>query len=129
MFGNPETTTGGNALKFYASVRMDIRRISQIKQGDEIIGNRTKVKVVKNKIAPPFRVAEFDIMYNQGISKSGDVLDLAADKGIVDKSGAWYAYNDQKIGQGREATKKYLEENPKILDEIAKKVKESFEKE
>ncbi len=129
MFGNPETTTGGNALKFYASVRMDIRRISQIKQGDEIIGNRTKVKVVKNKIAPPFRTAEFDIMYNQGISRSGDVLDLAADKGIVDKSGAWYAYNDQKIGQGREATKKYLEENPKVLEEIAKKVKESFEKE
>lgn len=129
MFGNPETTTGGNALKFYASVRMDIRRISQIKQGEEIIGNRTKVKVVKNKIAPPFRIAEFDIMYNQGISKSGDVLDLATDKGIVDKSGAWYAYNDQKIGQGREATKKYLEENPKLLEEISKKVKESFEKE
>jgi recombination protein RecA len=125
MFGNPETTTGGNALKFYASVRMDIRRISQIKQGEEIIGNRTRVKVVKNKIAPPFRVAEFDIMYNQGISKSGDVLDLAADKGIVEKSGAWYAYNEQKIGQGREATKKYLEDNPKILDEIAKKVSQA----
>jgi recombination protein RecA len=129
MFGNPETTTGGNALKFYASVRMDIRRTSQIKQGEEIIGNRTKVKVVKNKIAPPFRIAEFDIMYNQGISKSGDVLDLAAERGIVEKSGAWYAYNDQKIGQGREATKKYLEDNPKILDEIAKKVTASAEKE
>ena len=129
MFGNPETTTGGNALKFYASVRMDIRRISQIKQGEEIIGNRTRVKVVKNKIAPPFRVAEFDIMYNQGISTSGDVLDLAVDRGIVEKSGAWYAYNDQKIGQGREATKKYLEENPKLLDEIAKKVQESSDKE
>ena len=129
MFGNPETTTGGNALKFYASVRMDIRRISQIKQGEEIIGNRTRVKVVKNKIAPPFRVAEFDIMYNQGISTSGDVLDLAADRGIVEKSGAWYAYNDQKIGQGREATKKYLEGNPKVLDEIAKKVQELPDKE
>jgi recombination protein RecA len=123
MFGNPETTTGGNALKFYASVRMDIRRISQIKQGDEIIGNRTKVKVVKNKIAPPFRIAEFDIMYNQGISKSGDILDLAVEKEIVEKSGAWFAYNDEKIAQGREAAKKYLEENPKVLDEVAKKVR------
>lgn len=123
MFGNPETTTGGNALKFYASVRMDIRRIGQIKQGEEIIGNRTRVKVVKNKIAPPFRQAEFDIMYNEGISTAGDVLDLAAAGGIVDKAGAWYAYNDQKIGQGREATKKYLEENPKILTEIAGKVR------
>ncbi|MCA9333199.1 recombinase RecA, partial [Candidatus Saccharibacteria bacterium] len=124
MFGNPETTTGGNALKFYASVRMDIRRISQIKQGEDIIGNRTRVKVVKNKIAPPFRQAEFDIMYNKGISKSGDVLDLAADMDIVEKSGAWYAYKGEKIGQGREATKKYLEDNPKILDELAKKVSE-----
>jgi recombination protein RecA len=122
MFGNPETTTGGNALKFYASVRMDIRRIAQIKQGESIIGNRTRVKVVKNKIAPPFRQAEFDIMYNQGISRSGDVLDLAAEHEIVEKSGAWFAYNDAKIGQGREATKKYLEENPKVLEEIAKKV-------
>ena len=124
MFGNPETTTGGNALKFYSSVRMDIRRIGQIKQGEEVIGNRTRVKVVKNKIAPPFRQAEFDIMYNQGISKSGDVLDLAAAAEIVDKSGAWYAYGDEKIGQGREATKKYLEEHPKVLDELAKKVRE-----
>jgi recombination protein RecA len=123
MFGNPETTTGGNALKFYASVRMDIRRIGQIKQGEDIIGNRTRVKVVKNKIAPPFRQAEFDIMYNKGISTSGDVLDLAAVAGIVDKSGAWYAYNDAKIGQGREATKTYLEENPKVLAEIADKVR------
>lgn len=122
MFGNPETTTGGNALKFYASVRIDIRRISQIKQGDEIIGNRTRVKVVKNKIAPPFRQAEFDIMYNQGISRSGDVLDLAVEHNIVDKSGAWFAYNDAKIGQGREAAKTYLQENPKVLEEIAKKV-------
>lgn len=122
MFGNPETTTGGNALKFYASVRMDIRRISQIKQADAVIGNRTRVKVVKNKIAPPFREAEFDIMYNQGISRSGDVLDLAVNKNIVDKSGAWFAYNDAKIGQGREAAKTYLQDNPKVLEEIAKKV-------
>jgi recombination protein RecA len=123
MFGNPETTTGGNALKFYASVRMDIRRIGQIKQGDEIIGNRTRVKVVKNKVAPPFRQAEFDIMYNEGISTAGDVLDLAANGGIVDKSGAWYAYNGEKIGQGREAAKKYLQENQNILEEIAGKVR------
>jgi len=123
MFGNPETTTGGNALKFYSSVRMDIRRIGQIKQGEEVIGNRTRVKVVKNKIAPPFRQAEFDIMYNQGISKSGDILDLAAAAGVVEKSGAWYAYKGNKIGQGREATKKYLEDNPKILDEVAAQVR------
>lgn len=125
MFGNPETTTGGNALKFYASVRMDIRRISQIKQGDAIIGNRARVKVVKNKIAPPFRQAEFDIMYNQGISKSGDVLDLAVDHDIVEKSGAWFAYGGEKIGQGREAAKKALEDNPKLMDELTKKVREA----
>lgn len=124
MFGNPETTTGGNALKFYASVRMDIRRVSQIKQAEEITGNRVRVKVVKNKIAPPFRQAEFDIMYNKGISRSGDVLDLAVERNIVQKSGAWFAYKDAKIGQGREAAKTYLEENPKILEEVAKKVKE-----
>ncbi len=123
MFGNPETTTGGNALKFYASVRMDIRRIGQIKQGEEVIGNRTRVKVVKNKVAPPFRQAEFDIMYNEGISKAGDILDLAAASDIVEKSGAWYAYKEQKIGQGREATKKYLQENPKVMEEIAAKVR------
>lgn len=122
MFGNPETTTGGNALKFYASLRMDIRRISQIKQGESVIGNRTRVKVVKNKIAPPFREAEFDIMYNEGISKEGDVLDLAANKEIVEKSGAWFAYNGEKIGQGREAAKQYLKSNPKVLEEISKKV-------
>lgn len=122
MFGNPETTTGGNALKFYASLRMDIRRISQIKSGDAVIGNRTRVKVVKNKVAPPFREAEFDIMYNEGISKEGDVLDLAVAKEIVDKSGAWFAYNDAKIGQGREASKQYLRDNPKVMEEIAKKV-------
>jgi recombination protein RecA len=129
MFGNPETTTGGNALKFYASVRMDIRRIAQIKQGDAIIGNRTRVKVVKNKIAPPFRQAEFDIMYNKGISRSGDVLDLAVEKDIVEKSGAWFAYKDAKIGQGREATKKYLEENSEVLEEIAAKVREAVTQE
>ncbi|CAN5413092.1 recombinase RecA [soil metagenome] len=122
MFGNPETTTGGNALKFYASVRVDIRRIGQIKQGEEVIGNRTRIKVVKNKIAPPFRQAEFDIMYNEGISKAGDILDLAVEHNIVEKSGAWFAYNDAKIGQGREASKTYLQDNPKVMDEIAKKV-------
>lgn len=129
MFGNPETTTGGNALKFYSSVRMDIRRIGQIKQGEEVIGNRTRVKVVKNKIAPPFRQAEFDIMYNKGISKTGDVLDLAAEAGIVEKSGAWYAYDGEKIGQGREATKKYLEDNPKVMEKITKQVTEAADKE
>jgi len=127
MFGNPETTTGGNALKFYASVRMDIRRIGQIKQADAVIGNRTRVKVVKNKIAPPFREAEFDIMYNEGISRSGDVLDQATERGIVDKSGAWFAYNDQKIGQGREAAKTYLNEHPEVMTEIDKKVRSSAE--
>lgn len=125
MFGNPETTTGGNALKFYASVRMDIRRIGQIKAGDEVIGNRTRVKVVKNKIAPPFREAEFDIMYNQGISASGDILDLATAHDIVEKSGAWFAYGGEKIGQGREAAKQYLIDNPKVMTEIAKKVREA----
>jgi len=124
MFGNPETTTGGNALKFYASVRLDIRRTGQIKSGEEIVGNRTKVKVVKNKIAPPFRVAEFDIMYNEGISKTGDVLDLAVLHGIVGKAGAWFDYNNAKIGQGREASKQYLGTNRDVLDEIEKKVRE-----
>jgi recombination protein RecA len=123
MFGNPETTTGGNALKFYASVRADIRRTGQIKDGEEITGNRTKVKIVKNKIAPPFRVAEFDIMYNEGISKTGDVVDLGVLHGIVGKSGAWFDYNDAKIGQGREATKKYLKEHPDVLAEIEEKVR------
>jgi len=129
MFGNPETTTGGNALKFYSSVRIDIRRTGQIKSGEDIIGNRTKVKIVKNKIAPPFRSAEFDIMYNEGISKTGDVLDLAVQHGIVGKSGAWFDYNDAKIGQGREATKEYLSNNPKILSEIDKKVREKVKSE
>ncbi len=123
MFGNPETTTGGNALKFYASVRMDIRRTGQIKSGEEIIGNRTKVKIVKNKIAPPFRVAEFDIMYNEGISRTGDVLDLAVLHNIVEKSGAWFGYGEGKIGQGREASKQYLADNPTVLAEIEAKVR------
>lgn len=125
MFGNPETTTGGNALKFYASVRMDIRRISQIKQGDSVIGNHVRVKVVKNKVAPPFREAEFDIMYNQGISREGDVIDLAVTHGVVDKAGAWYEYNGEKIAQGREAAKRFLAENPKVFDEIAAKTVEA----
>jgi recombination protein RecA len=129
MLGNPETTTGGNALKFYASVRLDIRRTGQIKAGEEIIGNRTKVKVVKNKIAPPFRTAEFDIMYNEGISKTGDVLDLAVQHGIVGKSGAWFDYKDGKIGQGREAAKQYLAEHKDVLDEVDAKVREKVAQE
>jgi len=129
MFGNPETTTGGNALKFYASVRMDIRRTGQIKDGENIIGNRTKVKIVKNKIAPPFRIAEFDIMYNEGISKTGDVIDLAVQHTIIGKAGAWFDYNDAKIGQGREATKKYLKEHPEVLEEIETKVRDKVREE
>ena len=123
MFGNPETTTGGNALKFYASVRADIRRTAQIKSGDDVIGNRTKVKIVKNKIAAPFRFAEFDIMYNEGISKTGDIIDLAVEHEILGKSGAFYKYNDQNIGQGRENAKRYLLENPDVMTEIDAKVR------
>ena len=123
MFGNPETTTGGRALKFYASVRMDVRRVETLKTGGEMVGNRARVKVVKNKIAPPFKEAEFDIMFGQGISTIGDILDLAANCGIVNKSGAWYAYNDAKIGQGRENAKQYLKENRQICDEIERKVR------
>jgi recombination protein RecA len=122
MFGNPETTTGGNALKFYSSVRMDIRRIGQIKQGDIVVGNRTRVKVVKNKVAPPFREAEFDIMYDEGISVPGDVIDLAAVNNIVEKAGAWYSYKGEKIGQGREAAKQHLKDNPKVMEEMSKAV-------
>jgi recombination protein RecA len=129
MFGNPETTTGGQALKFYSSVRMDIRRISQIKQGDSVIGNHVRVKVVKNKVAAPFREAEFDIMYNQGISREGDVIDLAAAHEIVQKSGAWYEYKGEKIAQGREAAKKYLHDNPKTFEEIAVATKEAAQTE
>lgn len=123
MFGNPETTTGGRALKFYSSIRLDVRRIEALKQSGEMIGNRTRIKVVKNKVAPPFKEAEFDIMFGKGISREGDVLDLAAKESIVEKSGAWYAYNGAKIGQGRENAKIYLRENPAILEEIEKKVR------
>ena len=126
MFGNPETTTGGRALKFYSSVRLDVRRTEALKQSGEIVGNRTRVKVVKNKIAPPFKEAEFDIMFGEGISKVGDILDLAAENGIVNKSGAWYAYDGNKIGQGRENAKNYLKENPLICEEIEKKVRTLF---
>ena len=124
MFGNPETTTGGNALKFYSSVRMDIRRIGAIKQGDEVVGNRTKVKVVKNKVAPPFRDAEFDILYGQGISREGEILDLGADDGLVEKSGSWYSYADERIGQGRENAKEFLRENPDIAATIEAAIRE-----
>ena len=131
MFGNPETTTGGRALKFYSSIRLDVRRIEALKQGGEMVGNRTRIKVVKNKVAPPFREAEFDIMFGKGISREGDVLDLAAGLGIVQKSGAWFAYNGDKIGQGRENAKAYLKTNPEVMAEIEKKVRVAygFEKE
>jgi recombination protein RecA len=125
MFGNPETTTGGNALKFYASVRMDIRRVGQIKSGEEVIGNRVRVKVVKNKVAPPFRQAEFDIMYNEGISREGDTLDLAVEQDVVQKSGAWYEYEGAKFAQGREAAKQYLRDNPKVMDKVSEAVRKA----
>ncbi|MBI3235527.1 MAG: recombinase RecA [Bacteroidetes bacterium] len=124
MFGNPETTTGGNALKFYASVRLDIRRIGQLKDGTDIVGNRTKVKIAKNKVAPPFRVVEFDIMYGEGISKTGEIVDLGVDYEIIKKSGSWFSYNDTKIGQGRDSVKKMLEDNPEMAEEIEMKIKE-----
>jgi recombination protein RecA len=123
MFGNPETTTGGNALKFYASVRMDIRRTGAIKNGDEVVGNETKVKVVKNKVAPPFREAHFDILYGEGISREGEIIELGVEHKIVDKSGAWYAYNGEKIGQGKDKTREYLREHPEIAIEIENKVR------
>lgn len=126
LFGNPETTTGGRALKFYSSIRLDVRRIEALKQGGEMVGNRTRIKVVKNKVAPPFREAEFDIMFGKGISKEGDVLDLAASVGIVQKSGAWFAYGGDKIGQGRENAKAYLREHPEIMDEIEHKVRVAY---
>ena len=126
MFGNPETTTGGRALKFYSSIRLDVRRIEALKQGGEMVGNRTRIKVVKNKVAPPFREAEFDIMFGKGISKEGDVLDLAASVGIVQKSGAWFAYGGDKIDQGRENAKAYLREHPEIMDEIEHKVRVAY---
>ena len=124
MFGSPETTTGGNALKFYASVRLDIRRIGQIKNKDEVVGNQTRVKVVKNKVAPPFKVIEFDIMYGEGISKTGEILDLGVKADVVEKSGSWYSYDSQRIGQGREQAKNFLKENPELTDEIEKKILE-----
>ena len=128
MFGNPETTTGGNALKFYASVRLDIRRIGAIKERDQIVGNQTKVKVVKNKLAPPFKTVEFDIMYGEGISKTGEILDLAIKGGIVDKAGAWYSYNNDRIGQGRENAKVFLKENPSIAEEIEEMLRKNNNK-
>ena len=128
MFGNPETTTGGRALKYYASVRLDIRKVENIKQDGEVIGNRAKVKVVKNKVAPPFREAEFDILYGKGISREGNILDLAVNLDIIEKSGSWFSYNGEKIAQGRENTKKYLEQNPDITNEIEKKVRDNFNK-
>ena len=126
MFGNPETTTGGNALKFYASVRLDIRRISQIKDGEEVIGNQTRVKVVKNKVAPPFRRAEFDIMFGEGISRAGEIIDMGVDKGIIKKSGSWFSYNDTKLGQGRDAAKKCIQDNPELADELETLIMEAL---
>ena len=126
MFGNPETTTGGNALKFYSSVRLDIRRSTQIKDGDAVQGNRTKVKVVKNKVAPPFRRAEFDIMYGAGVSKTGEVIDLGVDQGIIKKSGSWFSYGDTKLGQGRDAVKNLLADNPELMEELENKIKEAI---
>ena len=126
MFGNPETTTGGNALKFYASVRLDIRRSSQIKDNDGVIGNKTRVKVVKNKVAPPFQTAEFDIMYGEGISKVGEIVDLGVENGIVKKSGSWFSYEDTKLGQGRDAVKQVLQDNPELFEELENKIKEAI---
>jgi len=126
MFGNPETTTGGNALKFYSSVRLDIRRSSQIKDGEEAVGNRVKVKVVKNKVAPPFRTAEFDIIFGEGISKVGEILDLGVEMNVVNKSGSWFSYNNDKLGQGREAVKQLLHDNPALADEIETKIREKI---
>ena len=126
MFGNPETTTGGNALKFYASVRLDIRRISQIKEGEDVIGSRTRVKVVKNKVAPPFRKAEFDIMYGEGISRTGEIIDMGIEHNILTKSGSWFSYGDTKLGQGREAVKQIILDNPELFDELSRKIKEAL---
>jgi recombination protein RecA len=126
MFGNPETTTGGNALKFYASVRLDIRRMSQIKDGEEAVGNRVKVKVVKNKVAPPFRHAEFDIIFGEGISKVGEILDSGVEMGIVQKSGSWFSYNSDKLGQGRESVKQLLHDNAELANEIENKIREKI---
>lgn len=127
MFGNPETTTGGNALKFYSSVRLDIRRISQIKEGEDVIGSRTRVKVVKNKLAPPFRKAEFDIMYGEGISRTGEIIDMGIEYNIIAKSGSWFSYGDTKLGQGREAVKQIVSDNPELFDELSQKIKEALQ--
>src|SRR5436190_1006145 len=126
MFGNPETTTGGNALKFYSSVRLDIRRLAQIKDGDEAIGNREKVKVVKNKVAPPFRAAEFDLVFGEGISKAGEIVDMGVELGVVQKSGSWFSYNSDKLGQGRETVKQLMQDNPELSAEIEKKIREKI---
>jgi recombination protein RecA len=126
MFGSPETTTGGNALKFYASVRLDIRRIGSIKRGEEVVGNETKVKVVKNKVSPPFKEAEFDILYGEGISREGEIIDLGVNAKVIEKSGAWYAYNGEKIGQGKDNCREFLKENPALAIEIENKVRESL---
>jgi recombination protein RecA len=126
MFGSPETTTGGNALKFYASVRLDIRRTGSIKKGEEVIGSETKVKVVKNKVAPPFKSAEFDILYGEGISREGEIIDLGVTARVLDKSGAWYAYNGEKIGQGKDNSREFLRDNPELAREIENKVRESM---
>ena len=126
MFGNPETTTGGNALKFYASVRIDVRRTTQLKDGEEALGNRTRVKVVKNKMAPPFKKAEFDIVFGEGISRVGEIIDLGVEYGIIAKSGSWFSYNDQKLAQGREAVKQLLKDNPELCDEIEAKIREAL---
>jgi len=127
MFGNPETTTGGNALKFYASVRLDIRRISQIKDGDTASGNRTRVKVVKNKVAPPFRQVEFDIIFGEGVSKIGEIIDMGVELGILNKSGSWFSYGDSKIGQGRDAVKTFLTDNPEMMDEIEMRIRQALQ--
>jgi recombination protein RecA len=126
MFGSPETTTGGNALKFYASVRLDIRRVGSIKKGDDVIGNETRVKVVKNKVAPPFKTADFDILYGEGISREGEIIDLGVIAKVVDKSGAWYAYNGEKIGQGKDNSREFLRENPALAHEIENKIRASL---
>lgn len=128
MFGNPETTTGGNALKFYASVRIDIRRTTQIKEGEEVSGNRVKVKIVKNKVAPPFRKAEFDIIYGEGISRIGEIVDLGTELGIIKKSGSWFSYGDVKLGQGRDAVKQLMRDNPELAEELEKGIREGLDK-
>ena len=128
MFGNPETTTGGNALKFYSSVRIDIRKVSQIKDGENVMGSRVKVKVVKNKVAPPFRKAEFDILYGEGISRTGEIIDLGVEMGIIKKSGSWFSYGESKLAQGRDSVKKLIEDNPELADELSAKIFEALEK-